>query len=89
MKHFVHVIAPHSALLCRKYLLVDPTGSEETVMDGTMVVCMNIHRELCTVQMTGSMLLLKDQVNSCQFLTDNIEIKWKAPGPAQVAHTCT
>ncbi|KAJ8028494.1 Exosome complex component RRP45 [Holothuria leucospilota] len=48
-----------------KYLLVDPTGGEETVMDGCMVVCMNVHRELCTVQMTGSMLLLKDQLSRC------------------------
>lgn len=48
-----------------KYLLVDPSEREETVMDGTMVVCMNIHRELCTVQMTGGMLLLKDQLSRC------------------------
>ncbi|PIK38244.1 hypothetical protein BSL78_24921 [Apostichopus japonicus] len=48
-----------------KYLLVDPSDREESVMDGTMVVCMNIHRELCTVQMTGSMLLLKDQLSRC------------------------
>ena len=45
-----------------KYLLVDPMEREERVMDGKMVIGMNKHREICTLQMTGSMLLLKDQV---------------------------
>ncbi|XP_022099628.1 exosome complex component RRP45-like [Acanthaster planci] len=48
-----------------KYLLVDPTFKEESVMEGNMVVAMNAHRELCTVQMTGGMLLLKDQIMRC------------------------
>ena len=43
-------------------MLVDPTEKEEAVMDGTMVMAMNVHREICTVQMSGGMLLLKDQV---------------------------
>ncbi len=34
-------------------------------MEGNMVVSMNAHRELCTVQMTGGMLLLKDQILRC------------------------
>lgn len=48
-----------------KYLLVDPTDKEEKVMDGKMVVGMNKHREICSLQVTGQMLLLKDQVLRC------------------------
>ena len=44
-------------------MLVDPQLNEERVMEGRMVVGMNKHREICTFQMTGSMLLLKDQVS--------------------------
>ena len=47
---------------CRKYLLVDPVDREEKVMDGRMVIGMNKHREICTLQITGQMLLMKDQV---------------------------
>ncbi|XP_063970350.1 exosome complex component RRP45-like [Lytechinus pictus] len=46
-------------------LLVDPTEKEERVMEGTMVVGMNVHRELCTMQVTGSMLILKEQIMRC------------------------
>lgn len=49
-------------IFTRKYLLVDPTDKEEKVMDGKMVVGMNKHREICSLQVTGQMLLLKDQV---------------------------
>ena len=49
----------------RKYLLVDPSEREEKVMDGKMVIGMNKHREICTLHMAGSMLLLKDQVLTC------------------------
>ncbi|KAL4230579.1 Exosome complex component RRP45 [Mactra antiquata] len=48
-----------------KYLLVDPTDKEEKVMDGRMIIGMNKHREICTLQITGQMLLLKDQVLRC------------------------
>ena len=46
----------------RTYLLVDPGDREEKVMDGRMVIGMNKHREICTLQITGQMLLMKDQV---------------------------
>lgn len=49
----------------RKYLLVDPTDKEEKVMDGKMVIGMNKHREICTLQVSGEMLLMKDQVTFC------------------------
>ncbi|WAQ99503.1 EXOS9-like protein, partial [Mya arenaria] len=48
-----------------KFLLVDPVDREEKVMDGRMVIGMNKHREICTLQITGQMLLLKDQVLRC------------------------
>ena len=43
---------------------MDPSVKEEKVMDGKMVIGMNKHREICTLQMTGSMLLLKEQVSA-------------------------
>lgn len=48
-----------------KYLLVDPGDREEKVMDGRMVIGMNKHREICTLQITGQMLLMKEQVLRC------------------------
>ncbi|XP_041359365.1 exosome complex component RRP45-like [Gigantopelta aegis] len=48
-----------------KFLLVDPSLKEEKVMDGKMVIGMNKHREICMLQITGEMLLLKDQVLRC------------------------
>nr|XP_022322311.1 exosome complex component RRP45-like isoform X5 [Crassostrea virginica] len=48
-----------------KYLLVDPTDKEEKVMDGKMIIGMNKHREICTLQVSGEMLLMKDQVLRC------------------------
>ncbi|XP_025087154.1 exosome complex component RRP45-like isoform X2 [Pomacea canaliculata] len=48
-----------------KYLLVDPGELEERVMDGKMVIGMNKHREICMLQITGQMLLLKEQVLRC------------------------
>ncbi|KAK2169776.1 hypothetical protein LSH36_7g16089 [Paralvinella palmiformis] len=52
-----------------KFLLVDPSEKEERVMEGKLVIGMNKHREVCTLQMTGSMLLLKDQVLRCSNIT--------------------
>ena len=51
-------------IVCRKFLLLDPIDKEEKVMEGKMVIAMNKHREICALQMTGSMLLLKSQVKS-------------------------
>ncbi|KAH0615959.1 hypothetical protein JD844_026638 [Phrynosoma platyrhinos] len=44
------------------YLLVDPSEQEERVMDGLLVIAMNKHREICTIQSSGGIMLLKDQV---------------------------
>ncbi|KAH9523114.1 Exosome complex component RRP45 [Bulinus truncatus] len=48
-----------------KFMLVDPSEKEEKVMEGKMVIGMNKHREICTLQVTGQMLLLKEQVLRC------------------------
>lgn len=57
---------PHiSNLDSRTYLLVDPTEREERVMDGLLVIAMNKHHEICTIQSSGVVMLLQDQVNLC------------------------
>jgi len=45
-------------------------------MDGRMVIGMNKHREICTLQITGQMLLLKEQViwNSVKILVVAIHL---------------
>ncbi|NWH82815.1 EXOS9 protein, partial [Piaya cayana] len=47
------------------YLLVDPTEREECVMDGVLVIAMNKHHEICTIQSSGGIMLVKDQVLRC------------------------
>ncbi|NXC38392.1 EXOS9 protein, partial [Penelope pileata] len=47
------------------YLLVDPSEREECVMDGLLVIAMNKHHEICTIQSSGGIMLLKDQVLRC------------------------
>uniref|UniRef100_F6RLU8 Exosome complex component RRP45 n=1 Tax=Equus caballus TaxID=9796 RepID=F6RLU8_HORSE len=47
------------------YLLVDPNEREERVMDGLLVLAMNKHREICTIQSSGGIMLLKEQVLRC------------------------
>jgi exosome complex RNA-binding protein Rrp42 (RNase PH superfamily) len=43
---------------------VDPNEREERVMDGLLVIAMNKHREICTIQSSGGIMLLKDQVSA-------------------------
>ncbi|XP_063074345.1 exosome complex component RRP45 [Engraulis encrasicolus] len=47
------------------YLLVDPTNIEEKLMEGLLVIAMNKHRELCFIQSSGGIMLLKKQVTRC------------------------
>ncbi|XP_076846861.1 exosome complex component RRP45 [Brachyhypopomus gauderio] len=47
------------------YLLVDPCEKEELVMDGHLVIAMNKHREICSIQSSGGIMLLKEQVLRC------------------------
>ncbi|RNA07885.1 Exosome complex component RRP45, partial [Brachionus plicatilis] len=58
-----------------KFLLVDPTELEEKCMDGKLVIGMNRHREICTMQLSGNMLLLKDQIKRCVDITANKVLK--------------
>ena len=46
----------------REYLLVDPSFEEEQVLNGQMLIVMNIHSEICTMQMTGGVALSSEQV---------------------------
>uniref|UniRef100_A0AAQ4QTK9 Exosome complex component RRP45 n=1 Tax=Gasterosteus aculeatus aculeatus TaxID=481459 RepID=A0AAQ4QTK9_GASAC len=50
---------------CRTYLLVDPCEREERVMDGLLMIAMNKHREICSIQSSGGIMLLKEQVMRC------------------------
>lgn len=43
---------------------MDPNEREERVMDGLLVIAMNKHREICTIQSSGGIMLLKDQVSA-------------------------
>ncbi|MBN3277233.1 EXOS9 protein, partial [Polyodon spathula] len=43
------------------FLLVE---CEEWVMDGLLVIAMNKHRQVCTIQSSGGIILLKDQVRA-------------------------
>ncbi|NWI68616.1 EXOS9 protein, partial [Todus mexicanus] len=51
------------------YLLVDPSEREERVMDGILVIAMNKHREICTIQSSGGIMLVTDQVLRCSKIT--------------------
>ncbi|XP_064306590.1 exosome complex component RRP45 [Phalacrocorax carbo] len=51
------------------YLLVDPSEREERVMDGLLVIAMNKHHEICTIQSSGGIMLVKDQVLRCSKIT--------------------
>lgn len=44
------------------YLLGDPNKRDERVMDGLLVIAMNKHREVCTIQSCGGRTLLKHQL---------------------------
>ncbi|KAK2545991.1 Exosc9 [Columba livia] len=51
------------------YLLVDPSEREERVMDGLLVIAMNKHGEICTIQSSGGIMLVTDQVLRCSNIT--------------------
>ncbi|XP_065489915.1 exosome complex component RRP45 isoform X2 [Caloenas nicobarica] len=51
------------------YLLVDPSEREERVMDGLLVIAMNKHGEICTIQSSGGIMLVTDQVLRCSKIT--------------------
>ena len=49
---------------CREILFLDTTLQEEYFMDGSLVLSLNHHRELCTLQLNGGVLFTKEQVSS-------------------------
>lgn len=61
------ITLPPQTVLClprSTYLLVDPCEREERVMDGLLMIAMNKHREICSIQSSGGIMLLKEQVNA-------------------------
>jgi exosome complex component RRP45 len=44
------------------YVLIDPLELEEKCCDGRFIIGMNKHREVCMMQLSGNVLMLKDQV---------------------------
>ncbi|XP_004695673.1 PREDICTED: exosome complex component RRP45 [Condylura cristata] len=63
--HHVPVCVSFAFFQQGTYLLVDPSEREERVMDGLLVIAVNKHREICTIQSSGGVMLLKDQVLRC------------------------
>ncbi len=61
---FLHSLFTYYTFLS-SYLLVDPCEQEERVKDGLLVIAMNKHREICSIQSSGGIMLLKDQVRVC------------------------
>ncbi|NXM77458.1 EXOS9 protein, partial [Serilophus lunatus] len=51
------------------YLLVDPSEREERVMDGLLVIAMNKHHEICTIQSSGVVMLVEEQILRCSKIT--------------------
>jgi len=45
-----------------KFMLVDPTQREQLVADGSIIVAMNKHREICMIETLGSVQLVLEQV---------------------------
>ena len=52
----------------REHMVLDPTLSEEAVMDGRMIIGMNVHREICAIQMIGGVVILPDQVSMIRLI---------------------
>ena len=49
---------------------MDPSLEEEEVMEGKLVVGMNIHREICVLQLMGGVAILPEQVSSIMSLSE-------------------
>lgn len=53
-------------------MLVDPSLAEEQVMEGKLVVGMNVHGEVCVLQMMGGVAILPEQVS----VMDSFGCRW-------------
>ncbi|NXU51693.1 EXOS9 protein, partial [Turnix velox] len=63
--HHMPICVSFAFFLQGNYLLVDPSEREELVMDGVLVIAMNKHQEICTMQSCGGIMLVMDQVLRC------------------------
>merc|ERR1712168_838122 len=63
--HHIPICTAFAFMEGGKQTVVDPTDLEEKTMDGKVIVGMNVHQEICCLQMAGKLLLEKDQVIRC------------------------
>ncbi|KAM8764127.1 exosome complex component RRP45 [Rhynchonycteris naso] len=63
--HHVPVCVSFAFFQQGTFLLVDPSEREERVMDGLLVIAVNKHREVCTIQSSGGIMLMNEQVLRC------------------------
>lgn len=63
--HHIPICTTFAFMEGGKQMVVDPTDLEEKTMDGKVIVGMNVHQEICCLQMAGKLLLEKDQVIRC------------------------
>jgi len=63
--HHIPICTTFAFMEGGKQMVVDPTDLEERTMDGKVVVGINVHQEICCLQMAGKLLLEKDQVIRC------------------------
>ena len=61
-------------------MVLDPTLSEETVMDGRMIIGMNVHREICAIQMIGGVVILPDQASMIKIFNAHTTNVWLYQG---------
>jgi len=63
--HHIPICTTFAFMEGGKQMVVDPTDIEEKTMDGKVIVGMNVHQEICCLQMAGKLLLEKEQVIRC------------------------
>ena len=67
MQQFIWIFPPpwnhvwHSFADCETFIF-DPSGLEEKVMDGKLIISMNKHREVCCLQTSGPLQFTSEQV---------------------------
>merc|ERR1711990_236183 len=48
-----------------KYFILDPTRKEEQILDGSIQVALNKHREICALYLSGQSELSADKIVFC------------------------
>ena len=73
----------------RNTFLVDPTFQEERVMNGRLIFGLNIHKEICALQMIGGVSISPDEVSG-SYLSWWEVLSLAEPLPlAWLCQTCT